>query len=449
MRWPIAIGVVLFAALALKAGLIAFAAYAIFILIALIRYFAREWLASIELERVESEREPMEIGASADVLVRIRNVGRWTVPWVLVEDLLPDSALRQRPPRVKIKGKRLRILMLRPGRSAKISYSLVGLTRGYYQVGPTVLETGDLFGFHRRHRVGATREYLTFLPPIVMLDRYDHASARPIGEINLAPRLFEDPTRNAGVRPYVPGDPLTRIHWRATARTGQLHSRVYEPTSLAGATIVLDFNDAGYPPANEPFRSELAISVAVAVAHALTMLKQQVGLVSNGRDAADRLREETPPAEFADRDDAREGQQMADESDRLRPVVVETRRGYEQLNYIREQLARLELSGGMSFARLILESTARFPRDATVLAIVPSASPDAASVLGGLRRQGFAVSVILVAFKDEDVWKSQATFVSQGIRDVRVVATEADIRGYGAAPDVGADEPLPLGVVLD
>ena len=57
-------------------------------------------------------------------------------------------------------------------------------------------------------------------------------------------------------------DPENRLHWRATARTGELHSKVYEPTSLAGATVLLDFHQDGYPRRNEPHRSELAITTA-------------------------------------------------------------------------------------------------------------------------------------------------------------------------------------------
>ena len=55
-------------------------------------------------------------------------------------------------------------------------------------------------------------------------------------------RLFEDPTRIAGVRAYERGRSAQPRHWRATARTGLLHSKVYEPSTVAGATILLDFH---------------------------------------------------------------------------------------------------------------------------------------------------------------------------------------------------------------
>src|SRR5262249_20882301 len=174
----------------------------------------------------------------------------------------------------------------------------------------------------------------------------------PIGEIRLQNRLFEDPTRTAGVRQYVLGDPLQRVHWKVTARTGQLHCRVYEPTTLAGATILVDFHQAGYHKRGEPHRSELVVTTAASIVYAVSVLNQQVGFASNGRDAADRIREESLAAESAEaqaeghatRDEARSRFEMNEESDRIRPVVVETRRGFDQFQKIREALARLEIS---------------------------------------------------------------------------------------------------------
>ena len=136
------------------------------------------------------------------------------------------------------------------------------------------------------------RSYLLVYPEVVALEGYDVASRRPIGEVRMTYRLFEDPTRIAGVRQYAAGDPLNRVHWRATARTGMLHSKVYEPSTVSGATLVLDFHQQSHDPAHEPFRSELAVTAAASIANAVYMMQQQVGLVTNGRDAADRIRVE-------------------------------------------------------------------------------------------------------------------------------------------------------------
>src|SRR5262249_47359322 len=141
------------------------------------------------------------------------------------------------------------------------------------------------------------------------------------------------------------GDPINRVHWRATARTGLLHSKTYEPTTLAGASILLDFHQVGYHSRGEPHRSELAVTTAVSLANAVSVLGQQVGFATNARDAADRIRlKRKGSLAFQTRGAARaEVEEIAD-NDRLKPLQVETRRGADQFWRIREMLARIELT---------------------------------------------------------------------------------------------------------
>ncbi len=237
-------------------------------------------------------------------------------------------------------------------------------------------------------------QFVLVYPKVVPLRGYDLASRRPIGEIRLTHRLFEDPTRIAGVRGYQPGDPLNRVHWRATARTGVLHSKIYEPRRSPGATILLDFHHVSYPAQRAgPFgagRDHRGLAGQRRLS-----LGQPIGLVTNGRDAADRIRQRVIGTSSARGRCARHGQD-ARTSDRLRPVIVETRRGPEQLLRILEALARLELTEGLSFAQLVIEAASRLPRDATVVAILPTAEPETAIALGNLKRRGYAVTAILV-----------------------------------------------------
>jgi uncharacterized protein (DUF58 family) len=262
---------------------------------------------------------------------------------------------------------------------------------------------------------------------VVPLVGYDLASRRPIGDVRLVHRLYEDPTRIGGVRPYEAGDPLNRIHWRASARAGQLHSKIYEPSTLAGATLVLDFHRAGYPRRGEPHRSELAVTAAASLANAIYELGQQVGLVTNGRDAADRIRLEGWEHDFRTRQAARQSTAMREHSERLRPLVVETRRGVEQFQRIRETLARVELTDGMTSAQLLVEAGPRLPRDATVAALLPDAPVETVLALSNLRRQGFAVSIILIALDEERLEKSYGRLLAEGIMDVRHLRDEAGL----------------------
>jgi uncharacterized protein (DUF58 family) len=439
MVWFLVAGLLIGVAIALKAGLVAFAGYVLLGVYLLSRWLARRWVHDLRATR-ECNADPREIGESTDVTVTLTNAGAVPIAWVLVEDLVPDFALKARTPRLTVKGKRVHVVTLRGTQTKTIKYKVTFATRGYYPLGPTLLETGDVFGLHRRHRVVGKPVYVMVYPKVVPLPKYDFASQRPIGEVRLQNRLFEDPTRTAGVRQYVPGDPLQRVHWKVTARTGELHCRVYEPTTLSGATILVDFHAAGYPKRGEPHRSELAVTVAASIAYAVSALNQQVGFASNGRDAADRIRAESLAAEpagaqvegHATREEARDRFRLNDDSDRIRPVVVETRRGFDQFQMIREALARLELSDGLTFAQFALEVSARVPRDATVIAVLPQVPVETAIALGTLRRQGFAVSAILVGLNDSDKLVAHGRLLAETVRDIRYVNTEEELAQLGA-----------------
>jgi uncharacterized protein (DUF58 family) len=450
MRWFLIALFLIGLALALQAGLVAFAGYVLLGIYLISRWLARRWAEDLSAERT-CKAEPHDIGETLEVVVTLRNTGNLPILWVLVEDLLPEWAMR-RSPRLTVKGKRIHVVNLRPKQTRPIKYRLTFEMRGYYPIGPTMLETGDVFGLHRRHRIIGEPVYIMVYPKVLPLSKYDFASERPIGEVRLQNRLFEDVTRTAGVRQYMIGDPLSRIHWRATARTGELHSRIFEPTSLAGATILVDFHSSGYHSRGEPHRSDLAVTVAASIAYAISVLNQQLGLASNGRDAADRIREESlqkaSGQEFETRDAIRSKFEMNEESDRIRPVTVDTRRGIDQFQKIREALARLELSDGLSFARLVLEMAPRMPRDATLLAILPQVPVDSAVALGTLRRQGFAITAILIGLDEPAKLEAHGRLLAETIRDIRYVNSEAELMNLGgntAAPGAAAyaiDMPL-------
>jgi uncharacterized protein (DUF58 family) len=426
MRWFLGAILLLLAALVLQSSLLAYAMYVLLAVLISSRVLARNWLGKVTARRTP-DLGTAEIGDEVNVEITIVNSGWLPVPWVLLEDMLPQQALAQKPPRLRVKGKRLQIRMLPGGKEVTLSYQLHCDMRGYYQVGPLVMESGDLFGLHRRYRVDADPHFLLVYPKIVPLAGYDLASRRPIGDIRLSHRLYEDPTRIAGVRPYQIGDPLNRVHWRSTARTGLLHSKLYEPSSLAGATVVLDFHQASYPRRGEPHRSELAVTAAASLANAVYQLGQQIGLVSNGRDAADRIRVEGWQHDLRTRQAARQQSGMAERSERLQPLIVETRRGVQQFQRIREVLARLELTDGLTAAELILETASRLPRDATVAALLADVPVETALALGNLRRQGLAISVVLIAPDQDRLEKGYGRLMAEGIMDIRQLRNEAGL----------------------
>jgi uncharacterized protein (DUF58 family) len=428
MRWYLGAVLLLAIALAFGLSLLAYAMYALLGVMLVSRAMSRVWITNLAAER-ECNRLSANVGERIAVVINVRNRGVLPIAWLLLEDVLPRGALMFDPPNLKVEGRRMQLTMVGSRARSTILYQLHCNRRGYYQIGPLVLETGDLFGLHRRFRVATEPHFLLVYPQVIPLAGYDIASRRPIGEIRIQHRLYEDPTRIAGVRRYEAGDPLNRIHWRATARTGILHSKVNESSTVAGATIILDFHQAAHDPKDEPYRSELAITAAASLANAVYEMGQPIGLVSNSRDAADRIRQEGWSGDLRTRDAARRAASMLDTSERLRPVVIPTRRGPEQLLQIFQTLARAELTDGLDFPQLVAETISRLPRDATVVAILPQATPVALLALQMLRRRGYAVTAILNIFAEYDFGLASAMLSAAGIRahQLKDEASVADI----------------------
>ncbi len=401
MRWYTAAVLILIFALIFQFGLLAYAMYVLLGVMILSRFLAQTWIRNISVVR-ECNRLTAEIGDVVAVVVTLKNTSPIPIAWLLAEDLLPEAALLYHPPNLQLKGHRMQLLMLRGNGAKVLTYQMKCNRRGYYQLGPTIIETGDLFGLHRRYHVAAEPYFLLVYPRVIPLQGFDIASRRPIGEVRMTYRLYEDPTRIAGVRRYEPGDPLNRVHWRATARTGVLHSKAYEPSTVAGATLLMDFHQASHAAEHEPYRSELAVTAAASVANAIYEMGQQIGLVTNGRDAADRIRVEGWDYDPKTRRQARREASMRERNERLQPLVVPTGRGPEQIRQLLETLARVELTDGLDFGQLILETTPRMPRDATIIALLPRVTTREVIALQSLRHQGFAVAVILNVHDEYD-----------------------------------------------
>ena len=431
MKWMVGTLILLLLGLLLKLSLLVYAMYVLLGVLLLSRYFANAWVAKLFARRTCSQ-SVAEIGETVEVETGVQNQGALGVPWLLLEESLGRAGIVESPRRLKVEGERIKLVRIKAGDTVTLRYRVTFLMRGYYQLGPLLLETGDVFGLHRRFRVATEPQFVLVPPKVLPLQGYHLASRRPIGEIRIAHRLFEDPTRLAGIRPYQQGDPLNRIHWRATARTGALHSRLYETSRVAGAVFLLDFHRNSYPGAAGVAAMELAVTTVASLANAVFLMGEQIGFASNGRDAADRIRVFGWLAEFTTRKDAQQRATEAPRSERLRPVTVPTLKGADQLRHILETLARLEPTDGLDFSQLVDEVVPRVRRDATVVPVLRKVTPAIAIALGELVRRGFVVTAVVVLFEEFAApdWAEPpewaALLLAQGV-DFRVVTTEESI----------------------
>ncbi len=173
------------------------------------------------------------------------------------------------------------------------------------------------------------------------------------------------------------------------------------------------------------------MTTAVALANAVSLMRQPIGLITNGRDAADRIRRRDEIARHrgeppSNRAATRQVATMRENDDRLRPLIVPSSRGPESFSRIREVLARVELTDGLTFDQLLIEAEPRMPRDATVVAVLASVTPEMALSLGRLKRQGYAVSVVLLAFDEVERIDAAGPLMAEGV-PVRALSDEEEL----------------------
>lgn len=111
------------------------------------------------------------------------------------------------------------------------------LGRGAIVASNWVLESGDPLGFFRFRRQGADGEVGLVLPRFASLS--SSPQARELEASLSAPRSGSG-MELFGVREYRPGDPLRRIHWKSSARLGELVVREYEPPGVQTVGIFCD-----------------------------------------------------------------------------------------------------------------------------------------------------------------------------------------------------------------
>nr|WP_204342032.1 DUF58 domain-containing protein [Micromonospora terminaliae] len=213
------------------------------------------WRPRLTVERV-ADPDRVARGEPAAMVLTVRNTGRLRAANLVAEDrcggrLVPVPLLR-----------------LRPGRDTEVRYPVPTRRRGVVPVGPLRVTRRDPLGL-----VALARAYGDAVP-VWVHPRIHPLSAVPTG----AGRSLDGRTDSVphgsitfdSLREYVVGDELRRVHWRTSARVGELMVRENVDTSLPRLVVVLDNRAAAHPDRSgglaESFESgcEAAASVVAA-----------------------------------------------------------------------------------------------------------------------------------------------------------------------------------------
>jgi len=275
------------------------------------------------------------------------------------------------------------VLTLIGGRQRRIFWSQTLLRkRGVFPLGPTVLESGDLFGLFRKQNSWPARESLLVYPMMVNVRFFpDPPGLLPGGEA-LRRRTPQITPNASGVREYEPGDSLNRIHWVSTARRDRLMVKEFELDPLAEVWLFVDMAKFGHAALSEPppdynvtsywrksikvtlspSTEEYAICIAASLGRYFLRRGRAVGLVSAGQHL----------------------------------TLLPPDRGGRQLGKILESLAVLHPMGDIPLQGLVETQTKHISRGSVVILVTPTVMGEIIFLLEYMVRRGLRPIVVLL-----------------------------------------------------
>ncbi len=362
--------------------------------------WAKYCLRDVRYTRELSEKRAL-FGEEITLSLSIENAKLLPLPWLELEEIVPRD--------LRFSGSNLRVSVssnsflleslfsLRWYERVTRRYSVLCTARGVHAFGPTTMRSGDVFGFQSRQEALANRQYLLVYPLVLPLARFSLPARHPFGDYNAPRRMLEDPSRVVGVRDYMYGDDLRRVHWKATARTLQLQSKLYQPTTTY--TLVLFLNvavqlDVYY--GIHPELQELAICVAASVTNWALDEGLAVGLYANTTMYMPELGMTLPTGQDGSTEKITSVESIVAEQLKRRRIHLPPSSNEEQRRRIMETLARIQSYFGTPIEDLLQAERGRLPAGATVVVVTSAISDPLLEALARVRQSGHAVTVLFV-----------------------------------------------------
>jgi uncharacterized protein (DUF58 family) len=227
--------------------------------------------------RLDPPRVPA--GQPTVVTARLENVSRLRTAILLAEDVTPYTL-----------GSRPRFVLdeIEPGGSRELSYQIRPDTRGKFTIGPLRVRVADAFGLVEISRSFSTTSTLVVTPKIYPLPRAAAPSSwlgEGDGGMRTISAIGED---DAAPRAYQNGDPLRRVHWRSTARYGELMVRREEHQWRNSASVFLDTRRVAHVGTGSSATFEFAVSAAASIGAHLTGEGFRARLITEAGEIAPR-----------------------------------------------------------------------------------------------------------------------------------------------------------------
>jgi len=210
------------------------------------------------------------VGSEGRVDLRVENLGTRTTPLLSATDWFDEGR----------RAARFLVPPLPAGATARSAYRVPTRRRGRYRVGPLSVSLSDPFGIVRRVVPSAAAAELVVRPRV-----HEIVAPAAVGtrqsveyEATAARAVVSDlGDEFATLRDYEVGDDLRRVHWRSTARTGELMIRQDEARWRSRAAVVLDVHASAHDDAS----FEVAVEAAASVVARLARSRRRVEVVTS------------------------------------------------------------------------------------------------------------------------------------------------------------------------
>ncbi|GAA2579471.1 DUF58 domain-containing protein [Actinomadura fulvescens] len=224
--------------------------------------------------RLDPSRLP--VGHEARVDLRMENVSRLPSGLLLVEDQVPYTL-----------GGRARFVLdrIEPQGARELTYRIRSDVRGRYRVGPLVVRLADPFGMVELVRSFSVSDTLTVTPTIVPLPPGRLTGAWTGGGDSLARTVSSAGEDDVAPREYRHGDDLRRVHWRSTARRGELMVRREEQHWQSSGALFLDTRRIAHHGDGPGASFEQAVSVTASLGVHLGRAGMGLRFVTDGGEA--------------------------------------------------------------------------------------------------------------------------------------------------------------------
>ncbi|MGI6368991.1 MAG: DUF58 domain-containing protein [Anaerolineae bacterium] len=332
--------------------------------------WGRHTLTNVSYRR-QLGKANLRYGEETSLVIEIVNSKFLPLAWLRALDAFPLKLTVSTAPlqhtQMHDSGLLVTLLSLRWFERVRHIHRITGSHRGRFLIGPVELSSADIFGFNRSYRTDPVYDVVTVYPRIVPIRELVYPAGRPVGEVLGQRRIIEDPLRFSAVREYRTGDNPRHIHWRASARTGQLQVKIFDPSETIALMLAVDVQTSDEAYAYVADWLELVLSAAASVAVDSLERRHMVGLYLNSIG---------PRGE--------------------RWLTVSPGRHERQAADLLGTLAAAEPFRGSPFVEMVRSMRINLPYGTTVVAITASPSDELYEALGLLQEAGHPVSLLTV-----------------------------------------------------